>query len=278
MVRLGVHVSISGAIDQVVDRAAELGCDTFQMFTRNPRGWKFKKLESGEANGFRRKLESSKLAPAVAHMPYLPNLSSPKKGIYNKSVKSLISELDRCASLSIPYLVTHLGSHLGKGLDVGLAQISAAVNHALSQNSGGVVLLLENMAGTKNSMGSSFDDIKRIVERVEQKDRIGVCLDTAHAYSAGYDLRTPSGLEETIRKFDAILGLRSLKVVHLNDSKGGQGCGRDRHEHVGKGYIGMEGFKTLFKHEALRDLPFIMETPEVKDEAAEIRRVRAIAG
>lgn len=271
-------MSISGAIDQVVDRAAELGCDTFQMFTRNPRGWKFKKLESGEANGFRRKLESSKLAPAVAHMPYLPNLSSPKKGIYNKSVKSLISELDRCASLSIPYLVTHLGSHLGKGLDVGLAQISAAVNHALSQNSGGVVLLLENMAGTKNSMGSSFDDIKRIVERVEQKDRIGVCLDTAHAYSAGYDLRTPSGLEETIRKFDAILGLRSLKVVHLNDSKGGQGCGRDRHEHVGKGYIGMEGFKTLFKHEALRDLPFIMETPEVKDEAAEIRRVRAIAG
>ena len=271
-------MSISGTIDQAVDRALELGCDTFQMFTRNPRGWKFKKLEPEEASAFKRKLESSGLSPAVAHMPYLPNLSSPKKTIYNRSVKSLAAELDRCASLNIPYLVTHLGSHLGKGADVGLTQISAAVNQALSQNKGGVMLLLENMAGTRNSMGSSFEDIRRIVDRIEQKHRIGVCLDTAHAYSAGYDLRTPRGLEETIGKFDSTLGIRYMKVVHLNDSKGGLGCGRDRHEHVGKGYIGRDGFRALFKHDALKDLPFIMETPEVKDEAAEIRRVRAIAG
>jgi apurinic endonuclease APN1 len=134
------------------------------------------------------------------------------------------------------------------------------------------------MAGTKNSMGSSLEDIKRIVDRIEQNDRIGMCFDTAHAYCAGYDLRTPRGLEETMRKIDSTLGLRFLKVVHLNDSKGPQGCGRDRHENVGKGYIGRTAFKVLFKHDALRDLPFIMETPEVKDEAAEIRRVRTIAG
>lgn len=264
-------------MDQAVDRAKELGCDTFQMFTRNPRGWTFGKLKEDETNEFKRKLESSGLSPAVAHMPYLPNLSTPKKLIYGKSVKSLTAELDRCASLNISYVVTHLGSHLGKGAEIGLAQITAAVNQALSQSESDVMLLLENTAGTKNSMGSSFEDIKRIIDRIEKKNRVGICFDTAHAFAAGYDLRTPKGVEETIAKFDAILGLGLLKVIHLNDSMVGQGSGRDRHEHVGMGYIGKEGFRTLFRHSALTNLPFIMETPEVKDEAAEIRRVRALS-
>jgi deoxyribonuclease-4 len=264
-------------MDQAVDRAKELGCDTFQIFTRNPRGWKFGKLKDDETNEFKRKLESYGLTPVVAHMPYLPNLSTPKKLMYNKSVKSLIAELDRCSSLNIPYVVTHLGSHLGKGPEIGLTQITAAVNQALSQSQSDVMLLLENTAGTKNSMGSSFEDIKRIVDRIEKKNRIGVCFDTAHAFAAGYDLRTPRGVEETIAKFDTILDLDLLKVIHLNDSKVGQGSGRDRHEHVGTGYIGIEGFKTLFRHPDLTNLPFIMETPETKDEAAEIRRVRALS-
>lgn len=275
--RLGVHVSIGGTIDQAVDRARELGCDTFQMFTRNPRGWKFRKLKDEETDEFKRKLAASGLNPAVAHMPYLPNLSSPKKSIYNRSVKSLISELERCASLSVPYVVTHLGSHMGKGAELGLVQIVTAINDAFSQNKSDVRLLLENMAGTKNSMGSSFEQIKRIVDGIEKKDRVGVCFDTAHAFAAGYDLRTPRGVEETLSKFDAVLGLALLKVIHLNDSMVGQGSGRDRHQHVGKGYMGKEGFKTLFRHPALADLPFIMETPEVKDEAAEIRRVRELS-
>ncbi len=274
-----MHVSISGTIDQAADRAREFGCDTFQMFTRNPRGWKYKKLDRGEVGEFKRKVGSYNLAPVVAHMPYLPNLSSPKKLIYNKSVKSLSGELDRCGTLGIPYIVTHLGSHLGEGSNIGLEKIVAAINRALSENPNDVMLLLENTAGTKNSMGSSFEDIKRILDRVENRERVGVCFDTAHAYAAGYDLHSPRGVDDTLGKFNSVLGFRILKVVHLNDSQVGLGSGRDRHEHIGLGYIGEQGFRAFFKHEAVRNLPFIMETPidERGDEKENMRKVRELS-
>ncbi len=274
-----MHVSISGTIDKANDRARELGCDTFQMFTRNPRGWKFKKLERDEVMEFKRKNESYNLRPVVSHMPYLPNLSSPKKLLYNKSVKSLTAELDRCATLGIPYIVTHLGSHLGKGTDLGLERITGAINSALSENLSDVVLLLENTAGTKNSMGSSFEDLKRILNRVDDRKRVGICFDTAHAYAAGYDLHSPQGVIETLKKVDSTLGLSLLKVIHLNDSQVGLGSGRDRHEHIGMGYIGETGFRTLFKHESVRNLPFIMETPidDRRDEAGNIQKVRELS-
>lgn len=280
MIRLGMHVSISGTIDQAADRAREIGCDTFQMFTRNPRGWKYKKLDHGEVGEFKRKVGSYNLAPVVAHMPYLPNLSSPKKLIYNKSVKSLSGELDRCGTLGIPYLVTHLGSHLGEGSDIGLEKIVAAINRALSENPNDAMLLLENTAGTKNSMGSSFEDIKRILDRVEIRERVGVCFDTAHAYAAGYDLHSPRGVDDTLGKFNSVLGFSRLKVIHLNDSQVGLGSGRDRHEHIGLGYIGEQGFRALFKHEAVRNLPFIMETPidERGDEKENMRKARELSG
>jgi deoxyribonuclease-4 len=279
LIRLGVHVSISGTIDQAADRAKELELQTFQMFTRNPRGWKFKKLDKDEVKEFKRKVESFGFNPVVSHMPYLPNLSSPKKLIYNKSVKSLIAELDRCAALGIPYVVTHLGSHLGKGADIGLENLVTAVNEALCLNKSDVMLLLENTAGTKNSMGSSFEDIKRIIDRVEKKSRVGVCFDTAHAYAAGYDLRTPQGVNDTIAKFNSVLDLGLLKVVHLNDSQVGLGSGRDRHEHIGMGYIGEEGFRALFKHESVRHLPFILETPidDRRNDVGDIRKARELA-
>lgn len=279
MIRLGMHVSISGTIDQAADRARDFGCDTFQMFTRNPRGWKYKKLDRGEVGEFKRKVGSYNLTPVVAHMPYLPNLSSSKKLIYNKSVKSLSGELDRCGTLGIPYIVTHLGSHLGEGSDIGLEKIVAAVNRALSENPNDVMLLLENTAGTKNSMGSSFEDIKRILDRVENRDRVGVCFDTAHAYAAGYDLHSPRGVDETLKKFNSVLGFSILKVIHLNDSQVGLGSGRDRHEHIGLGYIGEQGFRALFKHEVVRNLPFIMETPidDRGDEKENMRKARELS-
>ena len=279
MIRLGMHVSISGTIDQAADRAREFSCDTFQMFTRNPRGWKYKKLDRGEVGEFKRKVGSYNLTPVVAHMPYLPNLSSPKKLIYNKSVKSLSGELDRCGTLGIPYIVTHLGSHLGEGSDVGLEKIVAAINRALSENPNDVMLLLENTAGTKNSMGSSFEDIKRIMDRVEDGEHVGVCFDTAHAYAAGYDLHSPRGVNDTLEKFNSVLGFSILKVIHLNDSQVGLGSGRDRHEHIGLGYIGEQGFRALFKHDAVRNLPFIMETPidERGDEKENMRKARELS-
>ncbi len=280
MIRLGIHVSISGTIDQANDRAKELGCDAFQMFTRNPRGWKYKRLDGKEVEEFRRKNESYNIHPAVAHMPYLPNLSSPKKMIYNRSVKSLTAELDRCATLGVPYIVTHLGSHMGKGTDLGLVQIVGAVNTALSESESDVMLLLENTAGTQNSMGSTFGDLKRIIDRVENRKRVGVCFDTAHAYAAGYDLHSAQGVVETLERFNKTLGLGVLKVIHLNDSQVGLGSGRDRHEHIGLGYIGENGFRVFLRHEAVRGLPFIMETPidERRDAAGNMKKARQLAG
>ena len=277
--KLGLHVSISGTIDRAVDRARELSCDTFQMFTRNPRGWKFKKLDPDEVVLFRRKNESDSLTPVVSHMPYLPNLSSPKKGMYNKSVKSLSAELGRCGQLGIQYVVTHLGSHMGKGADLGLERLTGAINQALTENANDVVLLLENTAGTKNSMGSTFEDIKRILNGVDAKSRVGVCFDTAHAYAAGYDLHSPRGVDDTFKRFDAQLGLRLLKLIHLNDSMFGLGSGRDRHEHIGMGYIGETGFRALFKQEAVKGLPFVMETPidERRDEVGNMRKARELS-
>jgi deoxyribonuclease-4 len=249
------------------------------MFTRNPRGWKYKKLNREEVGEFRRKTADYEIKPVIAHMPYLPNLSSPKKLIYNKSVKSLTAELDRCATLGIEYIATHLGSHLGEGADLGLERISGAINNALSENESDVMLLLENTAGTKNSMGSSFGDIKRILNRVNNGKRVGICFDTAHAYAAGYDLHSPQGVVDTFKKFDSTLGLGLLKVIHLNDSQVGLGSGRDRHEHIGLGYIGEMGFRTLFKQEAVRNLPFIMETPidERRNEKGNMKKVRELS-
>ena len=279
MVKVGLHVSISGTIDQAVDRARELGCDTFQIFTRNPRGWKYKKLTGEEVEEFKRKLVSDELTPAVAHMPYLPNLSSPKKAIYNRSVKSLSAELNRCHVLGVQYLVTHLGSHMGEGQDLGLERITGAINGAVTENPSNVMLLLENTAGTKNSMGSSFEDLKRILNRVDDRRRVGICFDTAHAYAAGYDLHSPHGVEETLTRFNSVLRFDLMKVIHLNDSKGGLGSGRDRHEHIGMGYIGEKGFRAFLKHEAVRNLPLIMETPidERRDELGDLRKVRELS-
>jgi len=277
--KLGVHVSISGSIDMAVDRAVERECTTFQIFTRNPRGWKFKQLSNDEAKNFIGKLAASGIGPAVAHMPYLPNLASPKKSIYAVSLKTLSAELDRCGRLQIPYLVTHLGSHLGRGMEVGFEKIINACNVALSKVKNNVLLLLENTAGTKNSMGSSFEDIRHIIDRIAPPERVAICFDTCHGFAAGYDLRDAVAVQKTLESFDKILGLRLLKAIHMNDSKGKLGSHIDRHEHIGMGFIGDEGFRAVLHHESLKDLPFILETPidNRRDDFGNLRKVRELA-
>jgi len=278
-IKCGVHISIAGSIDQAVDRAKEKRCDTFQIFTRNPRGWKFKKLSADDATQFRQKLEAAMIGPAIAHMPYLPNLSCPKKLIYKKSVRTLIAELDRCDMLGIPYLVTHLGSHLGKGREVGLERLIGAVDTAFDSSKGKTMLVLENTAGTKNSMGSSFEEIREILDHVKEKSRVAVCFDTCHAFAAGYDLRDSESVQKTIEGLEQVVGLNSLKAVHANDSKGGLASHLDRHEHIGRGCIGAEGFKAILHAEAFRKLPFILETPIDKrgTDVTNLRRLRELA-
>ncbi len=200
------------------------------------------------------------MGPVFDHMPYLPNLASPKDDVYSNSLATLTTELLRCGQLHIPYLVTHMGSHLGAGKAAGLERIVKAINSAFSAAENSVMLLLENTAGTKNSMGGSFGDIAGIIDALDTK-RVGVCLDTCHLFAAGYELRTPEGLDRTIDDFNSNIGLEKLRLVHLNDSKGGLGSGLDRHEHIGLGAIGETGFKTILGFEKIRALPLILETP-----------------
>jgi deoxyribonuclease-4 len=259
---LGAHVSISGAIHMSVDRAVELGCTTFQIFTRNPRGWTYTKLKKAEVDEFRRKFEAAGFRVAMAHMPYLPNIASPKKDIYEKSVRSLVAELERCGALGLELLVVHVGSHLGAGLEKGVEQVANAVNRAVEAVDNQVKVLLENMAGQRNSCGSRFEDIAEILSRVKNADRVGVCLDTCHLLAAGYDIRSEEAVDATISRFDKVVGLNRLWAVHLNDSKGALGSGLDRHEHIGMGNMGENGFKAFINHPAIRDKPMVIETPE----------------
>ncbi|MCX6674099.1 MAG: deoxyribonuclease IV [Methanothrix sp.] len=262
MVRLGVHVSVAGGVDRAVSRAREKGCDAFQIFSSNPRKWRSNPIPGESRTRFLAQLKQSGLSPAVDHMPYLPNLASAKEEVYAKSVQALARELERCQALGISYLVTHLGSHLGEGREKGLARIVNALQTVFSEYDGDTVLLLENSAGTKNSMGSTFSDITAVLQSLPaERRRLGVCLDTCHLHAAGYDLRTPSALQATLDMFQDCIGQELLMLIHLNDCKGLLGSHFDRHEHIGLGQIGMEGFRAILCHPALADLAMILETP-----------------
>ena len=280
MVRLGVHVSIVGGMDKSVDRALDLGCDIFQIFSSNPRSWRSKPISDLERGRFVARLRESGLHLAIDHMPYLPNLASSKEDVYTKSVHALTTELMRCQILGIPYLVTHLGSHLGMGQKKGLELIGNALETAFSSAENDVVLLLENSAGTKNSMGSTFEDIAAIIESSNlNRRRLGVCLDTCHLHASGYELRTSAGLETTLDQFQSCIGLERLLLIHLNDSQGVQGSGLDRHEHIGLGEIGIQGFRAILGHPVLQSLPMILETPvnSCRDDRENIAVVRQLA-
>jgi deoxyribonuclease-4 len=273
---LGLHVSIAGSIDKSVDRAVALNCKTFQIFTRNPRDWQFQDLKHEDTNLFKKKCKDNDIKFPIAHMPYLPNLASPKDEIYDKSTKTLTDELNRCHSLGIPYLVTHLGSHLGKGTMYGINRVIDACNIALSNNKKSMILL-ENTAGTKNSIGSTFENLKYILDNTDDK-KVGICFDTAHAFAAGYDLRSNEDVKRTMDLFDDIIGLEKIKVIHLNDSKASFNSHSDRHQHISLGYIGEHGFKAILKHKITKTCPLILETPvdSIRDDVGNLRKVKEI--
>ena len=206
--RLGLHVSVAGGVDRAVSRAREKGCDVFQIFSSNPRKWCSNPIPSESAKRFIALQRQFGISLAVDHMPYLPNLACANDEVYAKSVQSLAKELERCQVLGIPYLVTHMGSHMGKGRESGLARIVEALQTVFSECESDTILLLENSAGTKNSMGSTFSDIAAVLESLPtNRHRLGVCLDTCHLHAAGYDLRTSSALQATLDQFEDCIGL-----------------------------------------------------------------------
>ncbi len=266
--RVGFHVSIAGGIQKSVTNALDIGCTAFQIFTRNPRGWAERDLVDTEIESFKTNLTKSGIQnnSVAVHMPYLPNLSGPDGEIYEKSKKSFANELIRCSRLGIEYLVIHLGSHRGLGYESGKEQLLKSCAEATDNYKSifkrklNVTILLENSAGQKGSIGSTLEELSEILDNLSDKT-FGVCLDTCHAFASGYDLKSLKACNEFIGNFDSVVGLNALKFIHLNDSKGDIGTHLDRHEHIGLGKIGIEGFKSILNSISLRDLPVIMETP-----------------
>jgi deoxyribonuclease-4 len=275
--KFGVHVSITGSIDQAIDRASDLDCDTFQIFTRSSRSWSAKALETETVSLFKEKKKKKNLSEIVVHMPYLPNLASSENETYTKSVETLLSEIERCDILDVQYLVLHLGSHKGVGFEKGQKQLIKALEKAIAKDHK-VMVLLENSAGTKNSIGSEFKDIGFIMDNLSDKSNIGICFDTCHAFAAGYDLRTKSKIEKTLEEFDSLIGMAKLNLVHANDSTGFIKGGRDNHQHIGLGHIKEEGFKEILKQ--FPQVPYILETPldEVRDDVGNLHKIRFLAG
>lgn len=278
--QIGCHVSISGSIDKAVDNAVERECSAFQIFTRNPRGWHAKDLLDNDITNFKEKLKTSKIDrfATCAHMPYLPNLSTPKEDGFEKSVNTLINEVDRCGKLGIPYLVTHLGSHLGTGEEAGIKQLVKGLNKA-GQTKNDVMILLENTAGQKNSVGANFEQLAEIFNQLKPAKKFGVCLDTCHAFVSGYDLRTEKSVRDTLAKFDDEIGFENLRILHLNDAKGEIGCNLDRHYHIGLGNIGEKGLSEVIKTANKKKIPIILETPidDTRDDFENIRKVKELA-
>ena len=275
---VGAHISIGGSIDMAVDRALKLGCNTFQIFTRNPRGWQQSPLTEESIQLFRKKLSSSNLMLPLIHMPYLPNIASPVDQTYNRSVEVLTEELRRSSLLAVPYVVTHVGSHLGSGIKRGMARVVDACNKALELSGGSSTILLENTAGTRNSVGSTFEHLSEMIRRIKPQERIGICLDTCHAFAAGYDLRTVYDVRHTLELLHSIIGIDFLKAVHVNDSKGSLGEGLDRHEHLGMGQIGEGGLRAFLNQKPLRKVPTIIETPidGRRDDVGNLKKLREL--
>lgn len=276
---LGVHVSSEGRIYEAVDRAHNLGCNTMQIFSRNPQRWREYYLEPNDIDEFIRRQKRLKIAPVFIHIPYLINLASPNPKLYKASIEAYIEDIREAEALKADFIVTHMGSHKETSEEAGLRRLTEALNRILEKTvSAGVGILLENTAGSGSWLGYKFSHQRRVMQGLKQKERVGLCLDTAHAYLAGYDISTKIGLETLLGEIERLVGTSFIKLIHLNDTKG-RLCGHhDTHEHIGKGNIGLDAMKRIVNDPKLRNIPFILETPKKneQDDAMNLSTVRKI--
>ena len=265
----GAHMSISGGIHLALERGESIGCTAIQIFTKSNRQWHAKPLTEEEITTFKDTWKQSSIQSIMTHATYLINIGSPNKEIEKKSVDALSMELDRSASLGIPYLILHPGSHSNTDEQSCIQQISNNLNKVLKKNSD-ITILLETMAGQGTSIGHKFEQLAEIIKQSDFKKQLGVCFDTCHAFVAGYDFGTEKSYKKTWEQFDTIIGLGKLKAIHVNDSKKEIGSRVDRHTDIGKGKIGREAFKLLFNDQHFFDIPKILETP--KDDLTDDKR------
>jgi deoxyribonuclease-4 len=274
MLRVGAHVSVAGGVDRAVDNQREVGGNCGQIFTHSPQVWQDPDVGDEEAERFREGTAAHLDGPWVIHSSYLVNLCTPKDDLRAKSIDSMQKEVDAAAKLGIGYVNVHLGAHTGAGVERGLANAASALDELDVPE--GVTVLVESDAGSGTKLGDEFEHLARVLAESEQD--LEVCLDTAHAFAAGYDLSAAAGVEETIAEFDDVVGLENLACVHLNDSKHACGTNKDEHAHVGEGEIGVEGMRALLNHSDLADVPLVLETPTENGKSYEwnIARVREL--
>ena len=273
--RFGFHISIAGGFKNVVHRAAERKCQTIQLFSRSPRSWQYRPLDAEDIRIFRKEVTAHDIRPVFVHLPYLINLASPQKRLQRKSLSALVEGLQRSAVIGASFLIMHVGS--ATDTNKGLQRIASGINRAMARVKNKVKLLLENTAGSGHELGSDFGQLKTILDGIADRTRIGICLDTAHAFAAGHDLRTRAQISRTLNVFDQTIGLRHLHLIHLNDTKAELGSHRDRHWHIGRGRIG-KGMHYLLHQPLLNGLPFIMETPRtnLKEDVMNMKRVKRL--
>lgn len=272
MINLGCHLSVSGGFEKMGKDAISLGADTLQFFTRNPRGANAKKIDKNDTDAFIKLMIEHNFGKIIAHAPYTLNPCSSDENTRKFAVKIFKDDLQRMEYIPNNYYNFHPGSHTGQGIEIGINQIADLLNECLTENQTTTVLL-ETMAGKGTEIGRSFEELQAIIEKVNLKDKIGVCLDTCHVFDAGYDI--VNNLEGVLADFNRIIGLDRLKAIHLNDSKNPLGSHKDRHEIIGNGNIGLCTILSIANHPKLQGLPFCLETPNdaqgYKNEIALIR-------
>ncbi len=275
--KFGCHVSISGGLHKAIDNAIERTADTIQMFVSNPRGWKHTEVSDESIEAFNIKRQASGIEPVFVHTIYLINLAAAEDEVWNKSVVSLRMNAETASRIGSAAVITHLGHHGKMGEAAGLKRVMEALERTFPVCDECTPILLETTAGEQNSVGGRFEDLGKIIHHFKGESRLGVCMDTCHVFGAGYDLRTPAELDATLDALDRAVGLDKLRAIHANDSKGALGSHLDRHETIGKGYLGKDAFRNLVNHPALRGVPFIIETPRhtVEEDRANLALLRS---
>jgi len=277
--KFGAHMSTSGGLYKAFGQGERAGCDTIQIFSKNQQQWRGKPLLDQDIAQFRAEQQRTGFEPLIVHDSYLINLASPKDDLWEKSIAAFADELERCAALGIPYLVTHPGAHTGSGEEVGLQREAAALNRLFDAGTGGdTLVLLETTAGQGSCLGHRFEHLATLIELVEHPERIGVCVDTCHLLAAGYDIRTPEAFAATFAEFDRVVGIKLIKAFHLNDSQKDLGSRIDRHSHIGTGFVGLEGFRAIVNDPRFAEIPMILETPKGDDLAEDIENLAKLRG
>ncbi len=273
--RIGAHVSTSGGVDKAIDRALDLGAETIQVFSGAPQAWRRKTYKTEEVADYKKKVAETGIAPAFIHGLYLMNFASQNPDLLAKSFDAIVAEMQAVSLIGAKGVIFHLGSHKGAGYESCVEQVIDYCRRILQATPPDAWLILENSAGQGGAVGSKFAELGRIA-REAGGDRVKVCLDTQHTFAAGYDVKTPAGLQTTMAEFDADIGLERLVAVHANDSKIPLGGGVDRHANIGEGHIGRDGFLNIFSHPAFADLPFLLEVPGFEDNGPDKQNVEIL--